>query len=436
MTKTVLIVDDEADMAFALEESLKRVGFQPTVFHNAADVLQKVNPADFSLIITDMKMPRMTGIEFLQEIRRRGIFVPVIVITGFGTVQNAVDAMKLGATDYVMKPFSFDALQATIDRIMPPDEPAVISESRSMKAILTLAREVAKSDITVLLTGESGTGKEVIARAIHRHSHRIGKPFVAVNCAAISESLLESELFGHEKGAFTGAADRRIGKFELANHGTLLLDEISEMAPSLQAKLLRAIQEREIDRIGGKAPVPLDVRIISTTNRDLPLEVKQGKFREDLYYRLNVFPMELPPLRDRQDDIIPLARFFLQRLAQKMGRALCLSPELADYLLKQSWRGNVRELENFIYRTAVVSGTDMLQPPTVSAASASEPFSAEPSSPQQGGTIKDMERQMIVMALRETAGNRTRTAEQLGLSVRTIRNKIKEYAISDAEIAG
>lgn len=436
MTKTVLIVDDEADMAFALEESLKRVGFQPTVFHNAADVLQKVNPADFSLIITDMKMPRMTGIEFLQEIRRRGIFVPVIVITGFGTVQNAVDAMKLGATDYVMKPFSFDALQATIDRIMPPDEPAVISESRSMKAILTLAREVAKSDITVLLTGESGTGKEVIARAIHRHSHRIGKPFVAVNCAAISESLLESELFGHEKGAFTGAADRRIGKFELANHGTLLLDEISEMAPSLQAKLLRAIQEREIDRIGGKAPVPLDVRIISTTNRDLPAEVKQGKFREDLYYRLNVFPMELPPLRDRQDDIIPLARFFLQRLAQKMGRVLCLSPEFSDYLLKQPWRGNVRELENFIYRTAVVSGTDMLQPPTVSAVSAPETFSAETSSPHQGGTIKDMERQMIVTALRETAGNRTRTAEQLGLSVRTIRNKIKEYAISDAEITG
>ncbi|HSW63291.1 MAG TPA: sigma-54 dependent transcriptional regulator [Dissulfurispiraceae bacterium] len=437
MTKTVLIVDDETDMAVALEESLKRVGFQPTVFHNAADVLQKVNPADFSLIITDMKMPRMTGIEFLQEIRRRGIYVPVIVITGFGTVQNAVDAMKLGATDYVMKPFSFDALQATIERIMPPADAAIISESQSMKTILTLVREVAKSDITVLLTGESGTGKEVIARAIHRHSTRINKPFVAVNCAAISEGLLESELFGHEKGAFTGAVDRRMGKFELANHGTLLLDEISEMAPSLQAKLLRAIQEREIDRIGGKAPVPLDVRIISTTNRDLPAEVKQGKFREDLYYRLNVFPMALPPLRDRQDDIIPLARFFLQRLAQKMGRAFCLSPGLADYLLKQSWCGNVRELENFIYRTAVVSVSDQLQPPPVSVAPAEQRASSEETSiPQQGGTIKDMERQMIVGVLRETAGNRTRTAEQLGLSVRTIRNKIKEYAISDAEIAG
>lgn len=437
MTKTVLIVDDEVDMAVALEEALKRVGFVPTVFHNPVDVLQKVNPSDFSLIITDMKMPKMTGIEFLQEIRRRGIFVPVIVITGFGTVQNAVDAMKLGATDYVMKPFSFDALSATIERIMPPEEADLVTESPSMKTIITLAREVAKSDITVLLSGESGTGKEVIARAIHRHSTRSQKPFVAVNCAAISENLLESELFGHEKGAFTGAVDRRIGKFEMANHGTLLLDEISEMAPSLQAKLLRALQEREIDRVGGKAPVPLDVRVISTTNRNLMGEVKQGRFREDLYYRLNVFPIEIPPLRDRKDDIIPLAGFFLQRLARKMGRAFRLSAGFAEYLLRQPWEGNVRELENFIYRTAVVSGSDDLQPPVQPASSAAKPPVAENlSSAQQGGTIKDMEREMIVRSLRETGGNRTRTAEQLGLSVRTIRNKIKEYEISESEIAG
>jgi two-component system response regulator FlrC len=436
MTKTVLIVDDEVDMAVALEEALKRVGFVPTVFHNPVDVLQKVNPSDFSLIITDMKMPKMTGIEFLQEIRRRGIFVPVIVITGFGTVQNAVDAMKLGATDYVMKPFSFDALSATVERIMPPDEADLVTESSSMKTIITLAREVAKSDITVLLSGESGTGKEVIARAIHRHSTRSQKPFIAVNCAAISENLLESELFGHEKGAFTGAVDRRIGKFEMANHGTLLLDEISEMAPSLQAKLLRALQEREIDRVGGKAPVPLDVRVISTTNRDLMGEVKQGRFREDLYYRLNVFPIEIPPLRDRKDDIIPLAGFFLQRLARKMGRAFSLSAGFAEYLLRQPWEGNVRELENFIYRTAVVSGSDDLQPPVQPTAPTAKHSVAENvSSAQPGGTIKDMEREMIVRSLRETGGNRTRTAEQLGLSVRTIRNKIKEYEISESEIS-
>ncbi len=437
MTKTVLIVDDEIDMAVALEESLKRVGFQPTVFHNAADVLQKANLADFSLIITDMKMPKMNGIEFLQEIRRRGIFVPVIVITGFGTVQNAVEAMKLGATDYVMKPFSFDALCATIERIMPPDETDIIAVSQSMKAILTLVREVAKSDITVLLTGESGTGKEVVARAMHRHSTRFRQPFVAVNCAAISESLLESELFGHEKGAFTGAVDRRTGKFELANHGTLLLDEISEMAPTLQAKLLRAVQEREIDRVGGKSPIPLDVRVISTTNRDLLAEVKQGRFREDLYYRLNVFPIVIPPLRDRKDDILPLAGFFLKRLAQKMGRAFRISPGLAEYLFIQTWEGNVRELENFIYRTAVVSGSDELQPPSSQSVPVATLLPAEDvSRPQPCGTIKDMEREMIVRTLRETGGNRTRTAEQLGLSVRTIRNKIREYAISESEIVG
>lgn len=435
MTKNVLIVDDEPDMAAALEASIRRIGFQPTVFHNPVDVLAKVNPADFSLIITDMIMPKMTGIEFLQEIRKRGIFVPVIVVTGFGTVQNAVDAMKLGATDYIMKPFSFDALRATIERIMPPDEPDLIAVSQVMKNILSLSREVAKSDITVLLTGESGTGKEVIARTIHRHSPRADKPFVAVNCAAISEHLLESELFGHEKGSFTGALERRIGKFELANHGTLLLDEISEMAPALQAKLLRAIQEREIDRVGGKAPIQLDVRIISTTNRDLMSEVKQGRFREDLYYRLNVFPILLPPLRERRDDIVPLAEFFLARLASKMGRAFSLSPELCDDIRRQAWDGNVRELENYIYRTAVISAVDQLQPPssplTPSGSVPEEAAAGSSAVPQ--GTIRDMEREMIIRALRETDGNRTRTAEQLGVSVRTIRNKIREYAISDEE---
>lgn len=433
MTKKVLIVDDEVDMAVALEESIKRIGFQPTVFHNPVEVLARTNPADYALIITDMIMPKMTGIEFLQEVRKRGIFVPVIVVTGFGTVQNAVDAMKLGATDYIMKPFSFEMLQATIERIMPPDEPDMIAESPVMKSILALSREVAKSDITVLLTGESGTGKEIIARTIHRYSPRADRPFVAVNCAAISENLLESELFGHEKGAFTGALERRIGKFELANNGTLLLDEISEMAPALQAKLLRAIQEREIDRVGGKAPVPLDVRIISTTNRDLLSEVKQGRFREDLYYRLNVFPIVLPPLRERREDIEPLADFFLARLARKMGRAFSLSPALCEDLRKQAWEGNVRELENYIYRTAVISPTDLLQPPTQTAGAAAPVQEEIASSPSQLGTIRDMEREMIIRVLKETDGNRTRTAEKLGVSVRTIRNKIKEYAISDDE---
>ncbi|MEW6116907.1 MAG: sigma-54 dependent transcriptional regulator [Nitrospirota bacterium] len=424
--KSVLVIDDEVDMALALKESLKRCGFEPTVFHNPADALAELNIADFALIITDMKMPKMNGIEFLQEVRKRGIFVPVIVITGYGTVENAVDAMKLGATDYIMKPFSFDALQRVIDRLLPAGEEDIVAESPVMAHLMSVAREIARSDITVLLSGESGTGKEVIARFIHHHSLRADKPFIAINCAAISEHLLESELFGHEKGAFTGAVDRRMGKFELANKGTILLDEISEMAYPLQAKLLRAIQEREIDRIGGRAPIPVDVRIIATTNRDLFSQVKEGKFREDLYYRLNVFPLKLPSLRERREDIVPLAEFFVRRLSRKMSKAFQLSAELRDYLLGREWEGNVRELENFIYRIAVISRSELLLPPTEGPAAAKAAAGSS-----RTGTIRDMEKELIIETLKKTNNNRTRAAELLGVSVRTIRNKIKEYNIAD-----
>jgi DNA-binding NtrC family response regulator len=432
--KSVLIVDDEIDMATALKETMKRFGFNPTVYNNPVDALSKENIADYSLVITDMKMPKMNGIEFLQEIRKKGLFIPVIVITGYGTVESAVDAMKLGATDYIMKPVSFDALKRTVDRILPADNSDLVAESSVMKKLMSIIREVAKSDITVLLAGESGTGKEIIAKTIHKYSNRNIKPFVAVNCAAISENLLESELFGHERGSFTGAVERRLGKFELANGGTLLLDEISEMAFSLQAKLLRAIQEREIDRIGGKTPVKLDVRIIATTNKDLMTEVKKGTFREDLYYRLNVFPVRIPPLRERPEDILPLAEFFLQRLSQKMGKIFSISGELRNYLLNNAWAGNVRELENFMYRTAVISGTDNLMPPVDSIPSASgteqAPYAAKV------GRMKDVERDLIIKTLRETGNNRTKAADVLGVSVRTIRNKLKDYNITADEIKG
>jgi len=430
--KRILIIDDEVDMALALSESLKRCDFDPVVYHNPVDVLASCsNINDFSLIITDMKMPKMNGIEFLEVIRKRNIFVPVIVITGFGTVENAVDAMKLGATDYIMKPFSFESLMQVIDRILPSEDTDIVAVSNQMKNLLSIAKEVAKSDITVLLSGDSGTGKEVVARFIHKNSLRADKAFVAINCAAISENLLESELFGHEKGAFTGAVDRRLGKFELANHGTLLLDEISEMDYSLQAKLLRAIQEREVDRIGGRLPIPVDVRVIATTNCDLLAEVKNGHFREDLYYRLNVFPLKLPPLRERRDDIIPMAEFFVKKLAVKMGKHFSLSDELKAYLGDLAWEGNARELENFIYRTAVISPAEVLRPPA-------EAPSKNTSAGGEGktGTIKDMERELIIETLRKTGGNRTKAAELLGKTVRTVRNKIKEYSIRDEEYTG
>lgn len=429
--KSVLIVDDEIDMALAIKESLKRCGFKPVVCHNPVDALSGLNLTDFSLIITDMKMPKMNGIEFLQEIRKKGIFVPVIVITGFGTVENAVDAMKLGATDYIMKPFSYDSLRRVIDRILPSEGADIVAESPAMKQLMSIIREVAKSDITVLLSGESGTGKEVIARLIHKNSLRADKPFVAINCAAISESLLEAELFGHEKGAFTGAAERRPGKFELADKGTLLLDEVSEMAFPLQAKLLRAIQEREIDRIGGRSPVPVDVRIIATTNKDLLSEVKKGNFREDLYYRLNVFPIKLPPLRERREDIIPLMEFFIKKLSKKMGRAFEVSDELKSYLLQRNWEGNVRELENLMYRTAVISRSEFLLPPADELGVRGLDVGVQVAESGNTGTMKDMERDLIIKTLRETGGNRTKAAQLLGISVRTIRNKIKEFGITD-----
>lgn len=427
----VLVVDDEVDMALALKESLKRCGFEPVVYNNPLNALSELNLNDFSLIITDMKMPKMNGIEFMQEIRKRGLFTPVIVITGYGTVENAVDAMKLGATDYIMKPFPFDSLKSVIERIMPSEDPDMVAESNAMKNLLSIVKDVAKNDITVMISGESGTGKEVIARKIHKDSLRAKNAFVAINCAAISESLLESELFGYEKGAFTGAAERRLGKFELANKGTLLLDEISEMAYPLQAKLLRAIQEREIDRIGSKAPVSVDVRIIATTNKDLLFEVKKGRFREDLFYRLNVFPVNIPPLRERRDDIIPIAEFFLKRLSKKMGKVFRISNELRDYLLSKDWEGNVRELENFTYRTAVIARSDLLLPPQEYYAN--QGSLPAPAHSPGAGTLKDMERDLFIRTLKENRGNRTRTAEVLGVSVKTVRNKIKEYNIVDDE---
>jgi len=421
--KSVLIIDDEPDMGFALKEAITRFGFDAHFYRDPSYVLSNLNISDFSLIITDVKMPKMDGIQFLSEIRKKGLNLPVLVITGYGAIEDAVKAMKLGAVDYIIKPFSFDVLKNLISRLIP-DEKDIVAESKEMKRILEIVREIAKTDITVLLTGESGTGKEVIARYIHKNSLRANSPFVAINCAAITETLLEAELFGYEKGAFTGATERKPGKFEIANKGTILLDEVSEMAYRLQAKLLRVIQEKEVDRVGGTKPVSVDVRIIATTNKDLAEEVKKGNFREDLFYRINVFPVRIPPLRERKEDIIPLAEFFVKRLSNKMSKNFTLSEEMRNFLLSKTWHGNVRELENLIYRVAVLSHDGILRPPQ-------EGEVYESKKELKVGKIKEAEKELIIEALNKTHGNRTKAAELLGISVRTLRNKIKEFGLKD-----
>jgi len=421
--KSVLIIDDEPDMGFALKEAITRFGFDAHFYRDPSYVLSNLNISDFSLIITDVKMPKMDGIQFLSEIRKKGLNLPVLVITGYGAIEDAVKAMKLGAVDYIIKPFSFDVLKNLISRLIP-DEKDIVAESKEMKRILEIVREIAKTDITVLLTGESGTGKEVIARYIHKNSLRANSPFVAINCAAITETLLEAELFGYEKGAFTGATERKPGKFEIANKGTILLDEVSEMAYRLQAKLLRVIQEKEVDRVGGTKPVSVDVRIIATTNKDLAEEVKKGNFREDLFYRINVFPVRIPPLRERKEDIIPLAEFFVKRLSNKMSKNFTLSEEMRNFLLSKTWHGNVRELENLIYRVAVLSHDGILRPPQ-------EGEVYESKKELKVGKIKEAEKELIIEALNKTLGNRTKAAELLGISVRTLRNKIKEFGLKD-----
>lgn len=424
----VLAIDDDAQMRNALKEALGRIGFLVDIAVDGEEGIIKVKKESYSLIISDMMMPKMDGLSFLKCIRKDGIFTPVLMITGFGTIESAVEAMKLGASDYIMKPFSFDTLKRAIEGLLPKsfEDKDIIYSSPEMKKIVNLATGLASSDITVLIYGESGTGKEVLARYIHKYSNRKDKPFVAVNCAAIPENLLESELFGHEKGAFTGALERRIGKFEKAQGGTILLDEIGEMALPLQAKLLRVLQEKEFDRVGGKEPIKIDVRIIATTNRDLKKECEKGNFREDLYYRLNVFPIKLPPLRERKEDIEVLSEHFLHKYNIKINKNIQGFEKQAMELLKNHyWKGNVRELENVIQRAVFMCQKNYI--------SVNDIYFEENETKQAGnmgsfkGSLKDIEKEMIFKTLAETGGNKTKAADILGITVRTLRNKLKEY---------
>jgi len=466
----ILVAEDDPQMQLAIKASLMRAGYEVEVAGNGRAALEYIQAQGCDLIISDQRMPEMCGQELLSAIQEKELAIPFIMITAYGTISQAVEAMQLGAADFITKPFAAEDLVRVVERVLSPESKNFRSTARRIKKgrpiitndplmirILEVCEAVARSDSTVLIQGESGTGKELIARLIHTSSPRCQAPFVAVNCAAMPETLLESELFGYEKGAFTGAQNRKMGKFELAHGGTLLLDEVSEMHLTLQAKLLRVLQEREIDRVGGKDPIPIDVRIVATTNRNLEEAVSRGAFRPDLFYRLNVIPITLPPLRERRGDVKLLAEYFM---ALYLGdNAPLLTPEVLSALEAYSWPGNVRELQNAVERAAILSGgmapkqSDFMlgkssqagllsqvtvvrenpaanaHVPSAAALTATPDVSAASNNLviRSGTTVQEMEKALILETLRATKNNRTEAARLLGISIRTLRNKLHEY---------
>ncbi len=446
--QSVLVVDDEPGMRAALVANFQRDGWQVESASGAAEAVRKFGQCRYPLVVTDVRMPDGDGLHVMRSVRQTAPATAVILLTAFGSVPEAVLAVQGGASDYLVKPFSFEQLKAAIARVMVNDSRTqltasglrtqLVGGSASLLRAMERAGAAARTDADVLIEAESGTGKELLARFIHESSPRRAKPFVAVNCAAVPETLLETELFGHSRGAFTGAVAAKAGKFELAGEGTLLLDEVGEMPVCLQPKLLRVLQEREFERVGETRAVPLQARIIATTNVALRAQVEAGKFRADLYFRLNVIPLTLPPLRERREDIPVLAEHFARQIAAQGGRAVPrLSAGFLARLMEHCWQGNVRELLNLMRRVMA------LQPGSELDASCldEECFSpmgagarADKSSDMThllvaGTPMRSLERQLLEKTLRETGGNRTHAAEMLGLSVRTIRNKIREYGL-------
>jgi len=439
----VLIVEDDAALREALRDTLELSGYHVIEASDGKDALERIEQARVGIVVTDVQMQPMDGEQLLHEIKRRYASLPVLLMTAYGEIDRAVAAMRAGACNYLAKPFEPDQLVSEVARWMRPAaydrDGEVIAQDPATRNVLELATRVANTDATVLLTGESGVGKEVFARFIHRNSPRARHPFVAINCAAIPENLLEATLFGYEKGSFTGAAQQHAGKFEQAQGGTLLLDEVSEMPLQLQAKLLRVLQEREVERVGGKKPIPLDVRVLATSNRDLESEVKAGRFREDLYYRLNVFPLHIPPLRERPADIIPLANWLLHRGTQATpGKTFTLSPAAATGLTAYTWRGNIRELENVVQRAMILASGAVIEAehlclPRTAPASMSTPADGE----RTGATVKaptdlkSLERAHILETLAAVNGVRKAAAERLGMSERTLRYKLQQYRLDE-----
>jgi two-component system response regulator HydG len=450
----LLIVDDDPGHLTTLKTITRSWGYAVDTAEDGDTAVERVTTAPFDLVLMDVRMARMGGIEALEEIKAYNPAIPVIIMTAYSSVESAVDALKAGAYDYLIKPLDFDVLKLTLERAREhaglkaenellkrkldadPDTPTIIGKSDAMKALLEMLAMAAPSEATVLITGESGTGKELIARSLHVNSPRKDQPMVVVNCAAITETLLESELFGHEKGSFTGADKRHEGRFMQADHGTLFLDEIAETTPTMQAKLLRVLQQKEIQRVGGEEVIPVDVRIVAATNRDLDAAVAQGDFREDLYYRLNVMPLDVPPLRERLDDIPLLADHFLKRYAEKNRKSVKgFTPLAMDMLLKYDWPGNVRELENAVERAVILLTGDHItekQLPIniVNTYPELERTTVSVSPPSDGTrSLEEIEKEAILATLEATGGNKSESARRLGITRKTLHNKLKGYGI-------
>ena len=451
MTAKILVVDDEPSHCKMLEAVLSAEGYEVTHAADGAEAVAEVEKRFFDLILMDIRMQRTGGIEALRAIKEISPGIPIIIMTAYASVETAVAALKSGAYDYLTKPLDIDELKIMLTHALQHhrleqenlqlreqlddrfDFSSIIGSSTSMKKVFETVALVAPTEVTVLICGESGTGKELVANAIHLNSPRGERPFIKVNCAALPEPLLESELFGHEKGAFTGAVSRRKGRFQLAHESSIFLDEIAEMAPATQAKILRVLQERSFEPVGGSETVQVDTRVIAATNRNLEEEIRAGRFREDLFYRLNVVQIEVPPLRDRREDIPLLANFFIKHYAEKNRRHIKgLTPHALDLFMRYEWPGNVRELENVIERAVIMARGDMVAPDALPEAiqATGESSGVIPVELRAGRSLKEVEKEMILRTLAESGGNRTHAARILGISRRTLQLKLKDYGIN------
>lgn len=446
----ILVVDDDESIRISFKQVLAKDGHQATIVESGNLALEQVKKNQFDLAFIDLKMPGIDGIELLKQIRNLSPKTDVVIITGFGTVATAVEAMKFGAYDYIQKPFPVETIRQVINKIVEKKNilkdastkqlkfdrngqiETIIGESPRMLEVYDLVQKVAPTDSTVLITGETGTGKELIAKAIHFNSLRKNKPFLTVDCSSLVETLFESELFGHVKGSFTGAIATKHGSFELANGGSFFFDEIGNISLNIQAKILRAIQEREIKRVGATETIKVDVRVIAATNTNLRQLVENGTFREDLFYRISVIPIHLPPLRERKEDIIPLAKHFLDKYNQRRSKALKgFSSRAKEIFLNYNWQGNVRELENVVERAVVIEDADEITvaslPPHIRGAeNQSEPTDQEIKS------LGQLEKEHIIRTLKATDGNRSKTARLLGIDRKTLYDKIKRYGIESS----